>query len=362
MMKKAFLYVITVFFLAGCAVHRQGNVTPIKSMADLGETNAVYALPLTVLDITIEASRKTVIPGPFHKYAEKYLGIKNVPDSATVEWTISDVRIDVYDEADPDYYYAVSNNAGTLDKMLARLEENKLILSPGRFFSIYSFSELDTSHSNAILYRDLSVKRNFYTGYDTVYKLTFVDSAFVKVPVIKKQLVKKTLEEKAEEAANYVLKIRKRRFKMVSGQYDQVPDGESMAIAVAKLDDTENEYLSLFTGKTFTDRFTRTFLYVPDGSRQLSKEVLFRFSGTEGFIDSKGVKGIPVILEVEDMNKTVQLEDFGSDYQQPVTGNKIPVRLPDMAEIRILEGSGIINTSRMPVFQYGILIPFSFKN
>ena len=361
-MKKSYLYLIMFILSAGCAVQRQANVTHIKSMADLGETNAVYALPLTVLDITVEASRKTVIPGPFHKYAEKYLGIKNVPDSATVEWTITDVRFDVHDEADPDYYYSVSNNSGALDKMLDHLEENKLILSPGRFFSTYSLSEIDTSNSNAILYRDLSVKRNFYTGYDTVYKRTFVDSAFAIMPVINKQLVKKTLEEKAEEAANYVIKIRKRRFKLVSGQYEQVPEGEAMAVAVAELDDAENEYLSLFTGKTFTERFTRTYRYVPDGNRQLSKEVLCRFSGTEGFVDSKGVKGLPVILEAEDMNRTVQLEDFGSDYPQPVTGTNIPVRLPDMAEIRIIKGSGIINTSWMPVFQYGILIPFSIEN
>jgi hypothetical protein len=359
-MKKSYLYLIIFFFLAGCAVHRQGNVTHIKSMANIGETHAVYALPLTVLDITVEASRKTVIPGPFHNYAEKYLGIKNVPDSATVEWTISDVRINVHYEADPDYYYSVSNNAGALDKMLDYLEENRLILSPGHFFSIYSISELDTSHSNEILFRDLSVKRNFYTGYDTVYKRTYVDSAFVIKPVIKEQLVKKTLEDKAEEAANYIIKIRKRRFKLVSGQYDQIPEGEAMVIAVAKLDATENEYLSLFTGKTFTDRFTRTYQYVPDGSRQLSKEVLCRFSGTEGFIDLKGVKGMPVILEVEDMNRTMRIEDSGSADQQTFAGTNIPVRLPDMAEIRIIRGSVIINTSRMPVFQYGILIPFSF--
>jgi hypothetical protein len=359
-MKKDYLYAVIFFFLAGCAVNRQGNVTHIKSMAGLEENSAVCALPLTVLDITLEASRKTIIPGPFHKFADKYLGIQNVPDSATVEWTISDVRVDVHNEADPDYYYAVDNNAGNLDRMLDYLTEKQLILSPDCFFGMYSLSEIDTSYRDDVLYRDLSVKSNFYIGNDTTYKRTFIDSAFVRVPVIKKHNVKKTLEEKAEEAADYIIKIRKRRFKLVSGQYEQVPDGQAMAIAVAKLDATENEYLSLFTGKTFTDRFVRTFRYVPDGSRQLSKEVLCRFSSTVGFIDSKSAKGVPVILEIEDLNRTVQLPDVGSMNQKAVAGTNMPVRLPDMAEIKILKGPGIINTSRMPVFQFGILIPFSF--
>jgi len=362
-MNRVYVYMILFLFFTACAVQRKGSVTHIKNLNDLEDNYAIYALPRTVLNIAVEATRTTVIPGPFHEYAGKYLSIRNVPDSEKIEWDISGIKIDIHNEADPDYYYSVSNNnAGALDQMLAYLAGENLILSPDRFYVEYAFSEIDTSGRNEILYRDVSVKRNFYFGNDTTYKRTFIDSAYVKVPVIRKQLVKKTLEEKAEEAANYIIKIRKRRFKLVSGQYDQIPDGEAMAIAVEKLDNTENEYLSLFTGKKYIDRFSKTFQYVPDGSRQVSKEILFRFSGNEGFIDSKSAKGIPVIIEIEDLDRTVQLEDLSISGQELMTGNNMPVRLPDLAEIRIMEGTRLINSTKIPVFQYGIKVPFSFKD
>jgi hypothetical protein len=362
-MNRVYVYMILFLFFTACAVQRKGSVTHIKNLNDLEDNYAIYALPRTVLNIAVEATRTTVIPGPFHEYAGKYLSIRNVPDSEKIEWNISGIKIDIHNEADPDYYYSVSNNnAGSLDRVLAYLAGNNLILSPDRFYSEYSFSEIDTSGRNKILYKDVSVKRNFYFGSDTTYKRTFIDSAYIKVPVIRKQLVKKTMEEKAEEAANYIIKIRKRRFKLVSGQYEQIPDGEAMAIAVEKLDNTENEYLSLFTGKKYIDRYSKTIQYVPDGSRQVSKEILFRFSGTEGFIDSKGAKGIPVIIEIEDLNRTVQLEDLSMSGQELMTGNNMPVRLPDLAEIRIMEGTRVINRTKLPVFQYGITVPFSFKD
>jgi len=361
-MSKIYIYLVLFLCFTSCAVQRNGNVVHIKSMDDLEDISAIYALPYTSLSITVEAAKTTVIPGPYHEYADKYLSIQNVPDSEKIEWNISDVKIDIHIEADPDNYFSVNSNARYMDQMLAYLSDNNLVLYPDRFFNVYSISQIDTSNKNEVLYKDLSVKRNFYTGNDTIYKKTFVDSAFIKVPVIRKQLVRKSLEEKAEEAADYIIKIRKRRFKLVSGQYDQIPDGEAMAIAVEKLDNTENEYVSLFTGKKYTDKYSKTFQYVPDGSRQMSKEILCRFSGTEGFIDAKDAKGIPIIIEIEDLNRTVSIEDFNSSNTGPAAGNNIPVRLPDIAEVRIMHGTRVINRSRIPVFQYGITVPFSLKD
>ena len=342
-------------------MQKNGNVTHIASTGSLENNSAIYALPRTVLNITVEAARTTVVPGPFHEYADKYLGIKNVPDSEKTEWNISDIKIDICNEADPDYYYSVDNKARALDQMLSDLAESNLILYPDRFFNGYSFSDIDTSYRHEILYKDLSVKRNFYMENDTAYKKAFIDSVYVKVPVIKKQLVQKSVEEKAEEAANFIIKIRKRRFKLTSGQYDYMPDGQALAIAVAEFDKTENEYLSLFTGKKFIDRYKKTYQYVPDGSRQVSKEILCRFSGTEGFIDSKDARGYPIIIEIEDLNRTVNAEDYDSSNTGLMKGNYMLVRLPDLAEIRILEGTRVINITKIPVFQYGVAIPFSLK-
>jgi len=361
-MRKIRITVVLVFLFTFCEAQKKNNVTNIKSMNSLDNNAAIYALPKTILNITAEAERTTILPGPFYKYADKYLGIQNVPDRKKTEWDISDIEIDFYQEADPEYFFTVSNKRiNNLNHILSRLAEDSLILYPNRLFKMHSFSKPDTSYKNKIQYRDLSVKSNFHLSNDTTYKRVFKDSIYVKIPVIKQQLVRKSLEEKAEEAADYIIKIRKRKFKLLSGQYDYMPEGEALAVAVKELDRLENEYLSLFTGKRYVDNYKKTFQYVPDNTRKISKEVLFRFSGVEGFIDSKEARGKPVIIEIKDMDKTIYFEKIDIPDTEILTGSHVLARLPDLADIRVLIGDRILNETMVPVFQYGSIVPFSFK-
>ena len=361
-MRKLSVSVVLVLLITYCEAQKKTYVANIKSMNSLDDNAAIYALPKTVLNITAVANRTTIIPGPFHEYADKYLGIQNVADRKTTSWDISNIQINTYQEADPEYFFTLGNiRFNASNKILTGLAEDSLILFPGRFFKKHSFSEPDTSYENKIYYTDLSVKRNFYLSNDTTYKNVFRDSVYVDMPVIKQELVRKTPEEKAEEAANYIIKIRKRKFKLLSGQYDYMPEGEALAVAVKELEKLEDEYISLFTGGKYIDNYKKTFQYVPDNTREISKEVLFRFSGTEGFIDSKEAGGKPVIIEIKDLNRTMYFDEINIPDTEILTGNYVLVRLPDLADIRILIGDKILNESKVPVYQYGSTVPFSFK-
>lgn len=361
-MRKLSISVVLVLLITICEAQKKTYVANIKSINNLNDNAAVYALPKTILNITVEARRATVIPGPFHEYADKYLSIQNVADRKTTGWEISDIQINIYQEADPEYFFTLGNTRfKNANQILSGLAEDSLILFPGRFFKKHSFSEPDTSYENKIYYTDLSVNRNFYLSNDTTYKNVFRDSVYVNIPVINQQLLRKTPEEKAEEAANYVIKIRKRKFKLISGQYDYMPEGEALAVAVKELEKLEDEYLSLFTGGKYVDNYKKTFQYIPDNTREISKEVLFRFSGTEGFIDAREARGKPVIIEIKDLNRTMYFEEINIPETEILTGNYVLVRLPDLADIRILIGNKVLNESKVPVFQYGSIVPFSFK-
>jgi hypothetical protein len=361
-MKKIHITVVLVLLFTFCQAQKKINVANIKSMNNLDDNTAIYALPKTILNITAEAERTTIIPGPYYKYAEKYLGIHNVPEEKITKWDISDIKIDIYQEADPEYFFTISNKrSNNLNHILSGLAGDSLILYPDRFFKKHSFSEPDTSFNNKIHFKDLSVKRNFELTNDTTYKSVFKDSVYIEMPVIKQQLVRKSLEEKAEEAANYIIKIRKRKFKLLSGQYDYMPEGEALAVAVKELDKLENVYLSLFTGKKYVENFKKTFQYIPDNTRKISKEVLFRFSGREGFIDSKEARGKLVTIEIKDMDKTIYFEKIDIPDTKILSDSYVLARLPDLADIRVLIGDKIFNVTKVPVFQYGSIVPYSFK-
>jgi hypothetical protein len=361
-MRRIYILVILGFLITFCKAQNKSYVTNIKDANSLENNAAVYALPRSILNITLKARRTTTVPGPFYEYADKYLGIQNVPDSENTEWDILAVEIDIYQEADPEYFFSVSSKRiNNLNHMLSRLAKDSLILFPEQFFKKHSFPEPDTSFNKKIHYWDLSVKRNFHFVDDTTYKNVFKDSIYITVPVIKEKLVQKAQEDKAEEAANYIIKIRKRKFKLLSGQYDYMPEGEALEVAVKELNKLENEYLSLFTGKSYVEHFKKTYQYIPDNSRKISKEILCRFSAARGFVDSREVRGKPVIIEIEDKDRTIYLEKTVVPENEVLTGSYVQVRLPDLADIKVVLGDNILNLTKAPVFQYGIIVPFSFR-
>ncbi len=355
-----YLLVILAFLLAGCVAQEKFYVTKVNELSYPDQNRSVYALPKTILYISVYATKTTVIPGPFHSYADKYLGIKNVPDSSTVEWAISNVDIGSYNEADPDYFFAIKKeNVKTLDRKLSRLVDDSLILCPDRLFERHMFYEQDNISGKNVYYTDLSVKRNIDIKTDTSYKEIFKDSTYIKIPVLRKQYVNKSLKDKAEEAANFIIKIRKRRFKLISGQYDFMPDGDAMAVAIDELNKLESEYLSLFTGKKQIGNFIKTMQYIPENTRKESKEILFRFSLTDGFIDREDVRGRPVFIEVDDLDRSIGIKDSDNTEKVTVCENSFFIRLPDLANIRLVFDKGIIIETQVPVFQFGSLMLYS---
>ena len=334
-------------------------ITNINDLKTLENNSCIYALPRTVLYLTVKATNTLVIPGPFHEYAEKYLGIKNVPDSSTSEWVITNIDIGSYNEADPDYYYSVSREKTKApDKMVRRLAGDSLVLLPDNMFQRHIFYRRGNTFKDSIFYTDLSVKRNIDIKTDTSYREVFRDSVYIKIPVFSKRLVNKSLQEKAEEAANFIIKLRKRRFKLLSGQYDNMPDGNALAAAVEELNNLEDEYLALFTGRKLTESHMRTMYYIPGNTRKESQEILFRFSGDEGFIDNNDVKGKPVIINITDLDRGIGIRHMDNVDQTVARENTYWIRLPDMANIRLIFEKIVIAEADIPVFQFGSLVPY----
>lgn len=363
-MIKKYLYIILSFLAAGCIIQEKVYVSNVKDLGSLEGNSAVYALPKTVLYITVKATKTSVIPGPFQKYADKYLGIKNVPDSSTKEWTLSNINIDSYNEADPEYFFSVkTESVKNPVQILSQLAEDSLILfPPDKLFRKHVFFEQNHKTESNIHFTDLSVKRNIDIKFDTTYREVFRDSVYIKVPVLNKKLVNKSLKDKAEEAANFIIKIRKRRFKLISGQYDYMPDGDALAIAVEELDRLENEYLALFTGRKLVENYIKTIQYFPDNSRKKSKEILFRFSAEEGFVDPDEIKGRPVIIEIDDLDRGIGIQHMDNPSQAGTGENCFRIRIPDLAKVRIVYDKANITTADIPVFQFGSIIPYSLKS
>ena len=84
------------------------------------------------------------------------------------------------------------------------------------------------------------------------------------------------MEDKAREAAAFIYKIRKRRFKLISGQYDTHPESTALETAVRELNELEDNYLALFIGRYTTDTLTHRYQYIPTSGSTPERAIICR--------------------------------------------------------------------------------------
>jgi hypothetical protein len=231
---------------------------------------------------------------------------------------------------------------------------DSLLLSARNFAFDKSFQYNHSFYRDDVVFKDLSVKRNFEVEKDVDISLV-MPGADDAAPASRNSLKEKTPEQKAEEAANFLIKLKKRRFKLVAGQYEYMPAGEAMADALQELARIEEAYLSLFIGKKTVTPVQRNFSYIPVTGKESDRIVLFRFAENEGFVDSRETTGIPVQIEFNVKNKTRALEKYRIPLKLP--DNQIYYRVADQAAIKLTVGEQIWAEALYPVFQCGAVVP-----
>lgn len=345
----------SVLIVLACNPAAKIVVSNVNDTKSIPSGSKIYGLPQTILDVTVYAEELRIIPGPYHEFAEKYLSIENAPSTERRIWTISDVKLSLHTEVDPDYIYSM-DQIGSLEQYpeIERLLEDSMILLPVNFAGKALFYNTLPYREDDIHYFDLSVKRNFDVEDSEVIISEVLPGTDEDILLSGAEAEEKTLERKAEEAANFIIKLRKRRFKLVAGQYDYMPEGQAMIAALKQLDKTEEDYLSLFIGKRVTRKYVQTFHFTPDNIVNDERAVLLRFSDTEGFVDARGGKGKPVMIEMANGNKTSGLEGVAPSIG---SRNKLIIyRIPDQAYCKILYGEELIVDSYLPVYQYGKVV------
>ncbi|OFX25282.1 MAG: hypothetical protein A2041_02320 [Bacteroidetes bacterium GWA2_31_9b] len=350
---------IFLLFLISCKSTSETKITPLNQVNVMPENGIIYALPRTTLTFTVEATLTETFPGPYAEYAEKYIGITDATVEESVKWQITDIKIDTYNDLDPEQYY-VLEPSGKFNFDFLKLVQNGLIFPVNTKSKISNKNNFysETDPGDEIVFADLSVKQ--YVGKEdvTYYKRVQRDSLFSKVPVIKKQYVEKSIEDKAEEAASFIFMIRQKRFELISGMADFYPEGKSLELAIRKIDQLEDEYLSLFIGKKFTTTYKSDFEFTPTESDLNQPYILFRFSNEKGVLPANDLRGRPFIIEMEKLNKTknlsFQINDLNKvekEYQ-----NKLYYRFPDQAVIKVIDGKKTLATAKLNVEQFGVIV------
>lgn len=352
-----------MLFLLGsaCAGPQIAERTTYAEQADLFESpdsfTLAYWLPLTTLRFYVSADEIVTKRGPYYQYAERFLGLPGVPAEDARKWNISDVKIRQYTEADPEHNYFLLTNEKHV-KSYFRLTSQGFILpmtgehTPSPAPSLFT----GTEDVQQLYFPDMSMEKGEVEETRRVMRREQRDTAFVNVPVLETVTVTRTLREKAEEAADFIMDIRSNRFKMISGDFDLFPDGRAMEAILDEYERLEREYISLFAGKVFTRDHFFVFEYTPEGvepGEEVERTILFRLSDNGKILPPGDMSGRPVVLELKPEGKTNSVQRFPGVNGENQQGNYFIHRIPDAATIRLIDGDKTLLQKRVLVGQYG---------
>ncbi len=354
-MRKIYsIFIILPLVIAGCGTHKNIVETiPLYRGDTISLDGHVYSLPQTVFRLNLEVVKTRTIRGPYYRFAERLLSIKDVPEQNSNTYRVEGLQLESFEEADPEHIYIVRQTSGHTDLApLLALGREGLIYENRQISGREEPLTLPGSPSEEPWFTELSMERNTMMSIDTFYKTILTDTSFIRVPVLKEQLMVKTIDEKAGEAADFILELRYERFMMLTGNNNTPVTDYS----VMRLDEIERQYLELFTGKTFEERLLYTYYLIPAGEEVLENIEILEFSDKYGVLEESSGDSEVLSLRIRKTGKTELLKDPVRPGKLPVQTNALYYRVPDMAELEISLGGRTLLTGRYPVQQYGEIL------
>lgn len=348
-----------IFFVILCLSTQIIFASPRKSNDDI-RVKINYNLPRTVIDFKINMERTVYRKGVFALYAEKYLGVssENIIKEDSESWSLKSVRIDKHHEIDPSAFYSIEMKENYSALKLNLTPEGFLAGFNSRYDNSIDFKKTEffskkSKEINSPVLEHFCIDRPFLIIQDSVTKDEDGTKANGKVKGVR---VLKTLEQKAADAAHHLFKLRKRRFKILSCNYDHLPaDGKSYKVIVDQLNALESKYLELFLGKTEVNIETRNYSYTP--SKDEEKAIIARYSVEKGLLDSKHIAGVPVTAKIINVNFNENSNAILTT--QVIEGRNLYYRVPATADIEVLDGDSLVGKMNIIVPQLGVIAKIS---
>jgi len=288
-----------------------------------------YSLPKTSLVINAEVRKTTCVVGPYYRYAERYLGVKDAVIEDLVYYELGEIHLYNKGIPDADNSYIVEFKSGTVAPYAYLTEEGLLCAINAEYTPIESEMEADRKM------RAAPVKAT-----DT--------SVFSE-----ELLMAGSVARQAEVAARQIYRIRESRMNILTGEVDNLPpDGEAMKLVIQQLEEQEKALINLFVGIKSTETSYHDVVVVPHGN--LEKEVLFRFSTHLGIVSADDLGGTPVYMNLTATDRPPVLDAKEQAKKDKAMRKGIVYNLPGKANVEIQMNQKSLYKGEVQVAQFGV--------
>ena len=307
-----------------------------------------YALPITSLTFDVDAVQEKFFAGPYAKFAQKYLGIEaREKDEQT--YHLSGVRITPNIEADQSSRYVVTLDAKGAASAFLQMTSQGLVSTRDGSFGDESVWRFPVRSSGD--FSDKGVASNYTAESATLYQNVKQESAYNKVSVQQNMVVEKSLEKKAQEAAQMIFNLRKTRIQIITGDTDANYGGDAMGAALEEISRLEKEYITLFTGYSEFQTQSKRFDLVPTPGSASNLQVVFRLSDEDGLLPADDLGGKPYFISIEAQPIT---ESAAPSKAKSGKAPFIVYRIPAICTVKLSDGADILLQSRIPIHQFGL--------
>jgi len=364
-MKRILLPALLIFaiLVPACQSQKPLTVTHVRSM-DMkpGSQGMFYVLPRTVVTIDVTVVRTQQVPGPFAEFAGRFLGLQNVIRQPSTNFEISEIKINSYAEPDPTQFYFVElPKADEKNPLLISLSESGLIQSINRPFNNDEFLKgISETREYGYFGSDGTfnyfIDTNLQERVDTILERVRVDTLTVERQTLRRSMVEKSPEIRAKEVADFILKIRDKRFDIINGFAEIAYSKEALEYMYTEMGQLEEDYLQLFRGLKSTSQIHYRFTYIPDADLSTTSHSLFQFSEREGVLPAGRRDGTPITISTERNETTRQLGAFINRNTDPQSsGSGFYYRIPEHANVVIRTGNIVRANARILINQFGVI-------
>ena len=309
--------------LIAASTYAQTDVTTgIMRGKDYGVT---YLLPQTEIEIVVEATKHTYMPGEFCKYADRYLRMNDISADPNIYWTIDKLQTRVIGLPDKDNVYFVKLKDKTVAPLI-ELTEDGIVRSINMPLSSRSIpaTKITAAAQEAI------DPRKFLT---------------------EEILMASSRAKMAELVAKEIYNIRESKNALLRGEADNMPqDGAQLKIMLDNLNAQEDAMTKMFSGTRDKEEKTFTIRLTPD--KELNNEVAFRFSKKLGVVANNDLAGTPFYITLKDLKTVKMPQDDGKKKKEP---EGIAYNVPGQAQITLTDGKKKLYEGEVPVTQFGII-------
>ncbi|MBO4826430.1 MAG: DUF4831 family protein [Prevotella sp.] len=300
-----------------------------SAMTMAAQEETKYFLPRTALRFNMLVEKSSYTPGEYCQFAERFFKKSNVETQPTVTYRILSTEIVPYGVPDSTKSFKAKTDYKRNIKLI-NLDDSGILTS-------------------------INTEPRRFLAPDKRFRPALKEAPLNPHDYMSQEILSAGSTAKmAELTAQEIYDIRESKNQLARGQADFMPnDGQQLKLMLQQLDTQEAALLQVFEGQTVRDTTEISLAYIPE--REITKQILFRFSKHFGLTDANDLSGTPYYFSIEDLHivPKIQVAADKKNKEKDKNLEGFYVNLPGKIKVNIFKDGNVIASQELFAAQFG---------